>query len=93
MDDGLEKIKKTKEIVDILDDYNQLSHYISINDEVGMQKLMQKIGQRDIVEKYIYNEGKVNYPDTIQGNAMNCCKFLRWLLLSKGVDAIYRKLR
>ncbi len=87
MDNDIEKMKKAREIADAFTDYNKLSYLISINDEIGMQDLMQRIGQKYIVEKIIYNAGAVTYPDTIRENAMNCCKFLKGILLSKGVDA------
>lgn len=45
MDNDIEKMKKAREIADAFTDYNKLSYLISINDEIGMQDLMQRIGQ------------------------------------------------
>ena len=86
MKNELEDAKKAKELADILNDYHQLSYFISINDEVGMQNLMNIIGEKHIIEKIIYNAGVVTYPDTVRENAINCCQFLKVILLSKGVD-------
>lgn len=86
MKNEMENVQKAKEIADILNDYNQLSYFISINDEFGMQNLMKRIGEKHIIEKIIYNAGVVTYPDTVRENAINCCQFLKVILLSKGVD-------
>ena len=79
-------MKKARELADILNDYRQLSYFINIDDEMGMQNLMKRIGEKHIIEKIIYNAGVVTYPDTIRENAINCCQFLKTLLLSKETD-------
>lgn len=86
MNNVIENVKKARELADILNDYRQLSYFINIDDEMGMQNLMKRIGEKHIIEKIIYNAGVVTYPDTIRENAINCCQFLKTLLLSKETD-------
>ena len=73
MNNVIENVKKARELADILNDYRQLSYFINIDDEMGMQNLMKRIGEKHIIEKIIYNAGVVTYPDTIRENAINCC--------------------
>ena len=72
----LTQFREIREIADIIHDIDGLDSLVSQNDWTSVDRRLQELSDKYIVEKVAFNLANPVPPQTIQQSAMNCRRFL-----------------
>ncbi|NBJ88630.1 hypothetical protein [Acutalibacter sp. 1XD8-36] len=84
----LKQFRAIKEVADIIDEIEKLDWLAYQNDWDAVDKHLQDVSQKHIVEKAVYNSVNQTPPQSIQQSAANCRQFL----LALGAEKITKEL-
>ena len=72
----LKQFREIREIADIIHDIDGLDSLVNKNDWISVDRRLQELSEKYIVEKVAFNLANPVPPQTIQQSAMNCRRFL-----------------
>ena len=84
--DDYKEFKNDKEICDIIYYHNEIERLLNINDIDNLNRKMQEISSKYLIESMMYNTVNAIPPQNIYQNAENCIRFLRTLLSEKIIN-------
>lgn len=84
----VEKVKKDKEIEDIISERNEIQRLLNESNWGELQTHLQNLNAKYCTEVFVYNVAHPNPPKDVKENAENCISFLHTLLEAKTVDAV-----
>ncbi|MBR6983719.1 MAG: hypothetical protein IKH75_09370 [Ruminococcus sp.] len=79
-------LKKTKEIADLKKEYEKTQRLLNEGKTEELQKHLQELQNKYLVETMIYNTANPNPPRSLEENASNCLRFLNSLIISKSLE-------
>lgn len=72
----LKQFREIREIADIIHDIDGLDSLVRQNDWISVERRLQELSEKYIVEKVAFNLTNPVPPQSIQQSAMNCRRFL-----------------
>lgn len=91
--DDYKEFRDDKEIIDIIVDYNEIEFLFKNNHLVELNKKLQELSKKHIVEQIVYNGINTIPPQNIYQNAVNCMKFLETLFNEKVTEKAIKNRR